>query len=129
MDVDVVRDAVELAQPSIEAVQRDTVADCDHDVRQRLNLPDGLNLRFLVRAVPLLLHETDAKDRVLLAVDRLEHITHAERERHEERLLRGTGHVPYRLSASAFARGENTAAIPSSNDLAGEGVCLIVHFL
>ena len=37
--------------------------------------------------------------------------------------------VPYQLSASAFARGENTAAIPSSNDLAGAGVCLIVHFL
>jgi hypothetical protein len=38
MDVDMVRDAVELAQPSIEAVQRDPVADRDHDVRQCLNL-------------------------------------------------------------------------------------------
>src|SRR4030095_6758489 len=37
--------------------------------------------------------------------------------------------VPYHFSASRLARGENTAAIPSSNVFAGAGVCVIVHFL
>ena len=83
-------DAVDLAQPLVEAAQRDPVADGDHDIGSGLERADRGDLRLLVAAVPLLLHEAEAQHGVVAAIDVAEALVHPEGEGHAQ----GTPRLP-----------------------------------